>query len=74
MQLAWQYIIVASVVFAAAAYIGRKVWLKVTRSESAGHCGAGCGSCGQKSATEQTDVIPLESLTTSIDALKPPRN
>jgi hypothetical protein len=68
MSPAVQLLIVAIVVLAAAAYIARRVWRRVTASEAS----SGCSSCSQ-AAGVPANLVPLESLTSSIDQLPPAR-
>ncbi len=73
MSGAWQDVVVVSIVLAAVAFLGRRIWLWFAHSDKSAGCGSGCGTCSQAPDVSQ-NVLPLESLTSSLDRLKPPRN
>jgi len=72
MSQSLQLVVVIAVVIAAAAYVAFTVWRRILSPKSPPGCGSGCGSCGHSSSSSP-NVVPLDSLTASLDDLKSPR-
>ena len=61
--MGWQELLIAAMLVAAAAYLGRRVWRSVAGRSTAG-CGTGCQSCPSRQASdaEPAGFVPLEQV------------
>lgn len=72
-----QYVIVAAAILVAGAYLARRIWRRFTKADALSGCGTRCSGCAEHptaSATQRGNLVSLDSLASSIDSLKPPRN
>ncbi|MBL9122040.1 MAG: hypothetical protein JNG90_00295 [Planctomycetaceae bacterium] len=60
----WQNIAALGVVLLAVLYVARQAWLKLARRAAPG-CGS-CGSCAAAEKPQETQVIGVETLLSSV--------
>ena len=58
----WQSIVVALIIAAAAVYLARRVWRRLSARESAS-CATGCGKCGDETpAAKRVVMVELQGV------------
>jgi hypothetical protein len=70
MSAAWQFAVVVVVVLSAAAFLGQRIWLRLTKAAR----DSGCGSCSQNPAVGNPvgDMVSLDALTLTAEKASTP--